>query len=113
MPLHPKSPTDLALAPVAAAIDLNLQRLRDRPPSEVDEELALELNINTRGSTRADRAGWVQQSAVRFVELHDWTTEITEDADRLRLTGGSVTLDLGLGATLRRYIEQGLNGSTP
>ena len=51
MSLHPKSTTDLALAPVAAAIDLNLQRLRDRKPSEIDYELALELNLNTHGST--------------------------------------------------------------
>lgn len=110
MPLHPRSPLDLALAPVAAAIDLNLQRLRDRPPSEIDDELALELNINPMGSTRADRTGWVQESAVRFVDLHDWQTEITDDGDRLRLVGGSVTLDLGLSATILRYIEQGPNG---
>jgi hypothetical protein len=30
MSLHPKSPKDLALAPVAAAIDAELQRLRER-----------------------------------------------------------------------------------
>ena len=107
MTLHPKGPTDLALAPVAAAIDLNLQRLRDRQPWEIDYELALELNLNTRGSTRADRASWVQQSAIRFVDLHDWQTEITDDGDRLRLDGGSVTLDLGLSAALLSYIEHG------
>ena len=111
MPLHPKSATDLALAPVAAAIDLNLRRLRDRPPSEIDDELALELNINTRGSTRADRTRWLQESALRFVDLHDWETEITDDGDRLRLKGGSVTLDLGLSATILRYLEHGTNGS--
>lgn len=110
MPLHPKSPIDLALAPVAAAIDLNLQRLRDRTPAEIDYELALELNLSTRGSTRADRMSWVHQSAVRLVDLHDWQTEITDDGDRLRLDGGSVTLDLGLSATILRYIEQGPNG---
>ena len=107
----PKSTTDLALAPVAAAIDLNLQRLRDRKPSEIDYELALELNLNTHGSTRVDRAHWVQQSAIRFVDLHDWQTEITDDGDRLRLDGGSVTLDLGLSATLLSYIEYGPTGS--
>ena len=111
MPLHPKTPIDLALAPVAAAIDLNLRRLRDRAPSEIDDELALELNINTRGSTRADRARWLHESALRFVDLHDWQTEITDDSDRLRLEGGSVTLDLGLSATIMRYIEQGPDDS--
>ncbi len=112
MTLHPKSPTDLALAPVAAAIDLNLQRLRDRQPSEIDYELALELNLNTRGSSRSDRAHWVHESAIRFVDLHDWQTEITNDGDRLRLDGGSVTLDLGLSAALLSYIEDGAIGST-
>jgi hypothetical protein len=111
MSLHPKSPTDLALAPVAAAIDLNLQRLRDRQPSEIDYELALELNLSTRGSTRADRAHWVQESAIRFVDLHDWRTEITEDGNRLRLDGGSVTLDVGLSAALLSYIEHGPDDS--
>ena len=111
MSLRPKSPTDLALAPVAVAIDLNLQRLRDRQPSEIDYELALELNLNTYGSTRADRAHWVQQSAIRFVDLHDWHAEITNDGGRLRLDGGSVTLDVGLSAALLHYIEHGPTGS--
>ena len=112
MPLHPKTPIDLALAPVAAAIDLNLRRLRDRLPAEIDDELALELNIDTRGGSRADRVRWLQESALRFVDLHEWQTEITDDCDRLRLTGGSVTLDLGLSATILRYLEHGPNGST-
>ena len=44
MPLHPRVPKDLALAPIAAGIDLNLQRLRDKEPSEIGFELALELD---------------------------------------------------------------------
>jgi hypothetical protein len=32
---------------------------------------------------------------------------VTEDHCRLRLTGGSVTLDLGLSANIMRYIEDG------
>ena len=53
----------------------------------------------------------MQESAIRFVDLHDWRTEITEDGDRLRLDGGSVTLDLGLSAALLSYIEHGAEGS--
>ncbi len=112
MALHPKGPTDLALAPVAAAIDCNLSRLRDRSPAEIEKELALELNIDTRGGTRAERTGWLQESALRFVDLHDWRTTITDDGDRLRLEGGSVTLDLGLSATILHYLVHGGNGST-
>lgn len=98
---------DIELAPVAASVDLNLQRLRDRPPAEIDLELAVELNLDTTGSTRADRTFWVLEAALRFVDLHDWQAEITDDGDRLHLEGGSVTLDLGLSATILRYIEQG------
>jgi hypothetical protein len=107
MTLHPKYPTDLMLAPVAVSVDLNLQRLRDRPPAEIDFELALELNLDTAGSTRADRTRWVLEAVLRTVDLHDWHAEITADGGRLRLEGGSVTLDLGLSATILRYIEQG------
>ena len=95
------------LAPVAAAIDLNLQRLRDRVPADIDYQLTLELNVDTKGSTRADRTGWVLEAAIRTVDLHDWQAEISDDGARLHLEGGSVTLDLGLSATILRYIEQG------
>ena len=100
------------LAPVAAAIDLNLQQLRDRAPVDIDYELVLELNIDTKGSTRADRTGWVLEVALRSVDLHDWQAEVTDDGARLHLEGGSVTLDLGLSATILRYIEQGTALST-
>ena len=95
------------LAPVAAAIDLNLQQLRDRVPADIDYQLTLELNIDTKGSTRADRTRWVREAALRTVDLHDWKAEITDDGARLHLEGGSVTLDLGLSATILRYIERG------
>jgi len=107
MTLHPRNPTDLMLAPVAAAVDLNLQSLRDKPPAEIDYLVALELNLDTSGSTRDDRTRWVLEAALRNVDLHDWQAEITDDGDRLRLEGGSVTLDLGLSATILHYIEQG------
>lgn len=107
MAIHPRHLTDLVLAPVAASVDLNLQRLRDRTPAEIDFELTLELNVDTSGSTRADRTRWVLEAALRTVDLHDWHASITDDCDRLRLEGGSVTLDLGLSATILRYIEQG------
>lgn len=95
------------LAPVAAAVDLNLHSLRDKPPTEIDYLLALELNLDTTGSTRDKRTGWVLEAALRNVDLHDWHAEITDDGARLRLEGGSVTIDLGLSATILRYIEQG------
>jgi hypothetical protein len=43
--------------------------------------------------------------ALRNVDRHGWEATITDDGCRLRLSGGSVTLDLGLGATVMRYID--------
>jgi hypothetical protein len=100
MSLRPKTHADLALAPVAARVDLNLQELRDRTPEEIDYELALRLDQPLIPNTRDERAEHVRRAAVRGVDLHGWTAGITEDGCRLRLSGGSVTLDLGLGATL-------------
>jgi hypothetical protein len=105
--LRPRTPKDLLLAPVAAEIDLNLQVLRDKSPAEIAEALAIALNANTGSSDRAQRGGWILQEALRAVELHDWRAEITDDAARLRLSGGSVTIDLGLSATILDYIENG------
>ena len=45
---------------------------------------------------------------VRMVELHSWQAEITDDAARLKLSGGSLTIDLGLSASIMQYIENGV-----
>jgi hypothetical protein len=107
MTLHPKTFTDMSLAPVAAEIDLNLQRLRDRTPGEVDYELGLVLDRPLHEHTREERAEHVLRAALRNVERHGWEATITEDECRVHLAGGSVTLDLGLGDTVMRYIEDG------
>jgi hypothetical protein len=39
------------------------------------------------------------------VNLHGWSAEISDDASRLHLSGGSVSLDLGLSAEILRYID--------
>jgi hypothetical protein len=109
MTLHPKTPRDLMLAPLAAGIDINLQELRDLPPSNIEGELGLRLNLDpgVTGSDPATRADWVLRFALWNVDMHDWQAEITPDHARLRLTGGSVSLDVGLSAALHEYIEQG------
>jgi hypothetical protein len=107
MTLHPKTLTDMALAPVAAEIDLNLQRLRDKQPMDIDYELGLALDRPLLENTRQERADHVLRMALRNVERHGWEATITDDGCRLHLSGGSVTLDLGLGDTVMRYIEGG------
>ena len=107
MALHPKVPKDIALAPVAAETDLNLQLLRDKGLKDLDSELQLELNGPPTPNTRANRAAQVLRVAFRDVDPHGWEGSITDDGCRLHLAGGSVTLDLGLGASVMQYIENG------
>ena len=107
MTLHPKVPRDIALAPVAAEIDLNLQRLRDKDLKTLDMELQLELNGPAMPDTRDKRAEHVLRAAFRDVEARGWHGSITDDDCRLHLVGGSVTLDLGLGENIAQYIGNG------
>jgi hypothetical protein len=104
MALHPKSVKDLALAPVAAEIDLNLQRLRERSPAELIAALELELDRPAAPDHR-DRRAAILAFALRGVDLRGWTAAMTDDGSAVRLSGGSVTLDVALGAAALRFIE--------
>jgi len=101
----PKGPQDLSLAPVAVMIDRNLQQLRDLSLHEILGQLELILDRPERTGSRAERADRILEAGMRNVECHGWRGEITADSSRLRLTGGSVTLDLGLSATIQRFID--------
>jgi hypothetical protein len=107
MPLQPKTPKDLALAPVAAQVDANLQRLRDLEPSGIDQELQLELDRPPFEGTPDERSARVHELALRNVDLHGWETSMHPDATRLKLQGGSVSLELALSASITRYITDG------
>ena len=108
MTLHPKAMTDLALAPVAAQVDANLAKLRDKSPGEIAYEVELQLNrVPSDTDSAEDRAEIVRELAVRDVDLHGWEAQLTGDRFRLRLSGGSVTLDLGLSPSLLGYISEG------
>jgi hypothetical protein len=104
MTLRPKTPTDLTLAPVAAEIDLNLQELRDEPRDRIVDAIAFTLNTNPADS-RDSRAKQIRELAVRGVDLHGWTAAVSDDSTRLQLRGGSVSLDVGLSASVREFIE--------
>jgi hypothetical protein len=108
MTIHPKNQRDLMLAPVAAEIDRNLQRLRDGSTRDVMAELELELDRPAMYLDRDSRADLVLRQALRHVDLHGWTAVITNDAARLRLGGGSVSIDLGLSAAITSYIQDGV-----
>ena len=109
MTIHPRKQKDLLLAPVAVEIDLNLQRMRNGTAHDVLAELELELDRPAMIPDRSERAELVLRQAVRGVDLHGWTAEITDDGTRVHLSGGSVTLDLGLSAAVSSYIEDGVS----
>jgi hypothetical protein len=112
MTIHPRERKEMMLAPVAAEIDLNLQRIRDGSPREVEAGLELELDRPAMSPDRDERAELVLRQAVRNVNLHGWTASITGDGCRLHLDGGSVSLDLGLSAGITSYIQDGMPGRT-
>ncbi len=112
MTIHPKNQKDLLLAPVAAEIDRNLQRLRVDSPYDVVAELELELDRPAMYAGPDERAALVLRQALRDVELHGWTATLSDDASRIHLDGGSVSLDIGLSPEITTYITEGA-GVTP
>jgi hypothetical protein len=108
MTIHPKRQKDLLLAPVAAEIDLNLQRLRGRSAHEIGAALELELDKPALHVDRSERTTLVLRQALRDVEMHGWTAAITDDCASVHLDGGSVSLDVGLGADVEQYIREGV-----
>jgi histidinol phosphatase-like PHP family hydrolase len=105
MSVHPRSPQDLLLAPVAIEIDTNLRRLRDRSPDELLYQLALELDRPVDIGDRSARERAVVEMATRWVHLHGYEVAISTDATRLHLSGGSESIDLGLSRSIADYIS--------
>ena len=103
----PHVPKDLSLAPVAVAIDVNLQRFRDLDRDSLLTELELELDRPAAGLSEEERRSRVLDAALRNVNMHGWDAVISEDGARVRLEGGSVSLDLGLSATMLEFIRTG------
>jgi hypothetical protein len=104
MPTLPKRPTDLMLAPVAAAIDINLQAIRDLTADGIAYTIALQLNHQAKGEDAAERAACIRKVALLHVKLYGWKAEVSSDYTRLRLSGGSVVLELGLSRAIHDYI---------
>ena len=107
----PRVPADLTLAPVAVAIDQNLQYLRTLPIGEVCGGIELETDQRATQPSREARAAVLLSVALRNVNLHSWSAELTADSSRVHLDGGSVTLDIGLSPAIVEYVEGRLGRS--
>ena len=70
-------------------------------------ELELELDKPAKRINRDERTELVLRQALRSVEMHGWTAAISDDAARIHLGGGSVSVDLGLSAAITDYICDG------
>ena len=101
---RPRSPTDLALAPVLIGIEQNLARLR--ASDDVEYALALDLNDDDGWYHSADeRARRVMRAAVRDVDLHGWQVMPTQDRCGLAVTHGGYSVCVMLGSRLADYVE--------
>jgi hypothetical protein len=90
---------------VAVSIDRNLQGLRDIEPHGILVALEVVLDRPERTGSPDERAERIVEAVLRNVDLHGWKAHVTSDFSRIRLTGGSVTLDIGLSATILRFID--------
>ena len=102
----PRSPADLALAPVLIGIERNLARVRDS--DDLDYALALALNDDSDWYHSAtERAERVQQLATRDVDLHGWHVTPAPDRQGLLVTRGHHHVSLMLGRRLADYVAAG------
>ena len=103
---HPRSASDLALAPVLISIERNLEQLRSS--TDLEFTLALDLNDDDSWYPTADaRAQRVLKSATRNIELHGWTVTPTADQAGLAVSHGEYTVSVMLGAQLADYVRYG------
>ena len=72
------------------------------------QELELSLDRPAARVDRDERAQLVLEQALRNVDMHGWSAAISDDGCRLQLSGGSVSLDLGLSDGISRYIRDGV-----
>jgi hypothetical protein len=104
---RPRSVVDLALAPVIISIERNLARLRDT--SDLEFELALELNDdNGFYPDECDRARRILTCATRHVDLHGWAVSLAPDLQGLTVTHRGYSVSLMFGRQVANYIEHGV-----
>lgn len=103
---RPRSPADLALAPVLIELEQNLARLR----ASDDLELLLALDLDDQASFYqgpAERAERLEKFATREVDLHGWSVTPTPDLYGLAVAHGEYAVSLMFGRRLVEYVQEG------
>ena len=102
MPL-PHDVVDLQLAPVALAIDKELETLGVWEGTELDDQVLIATN-RAKGdlASRRERERLLIEVVTRGLELHGW--EVSCDERGVRMRHHDNTIVLGLSDSLRRFI---------
>ena len=97
----PHDSADLALAPVARALDARLEHLGTLTEEEVTFEVALQ--VNDEPSSRDDRESGLLAAIVADVDLHGWQPSWTPRG--LSISHSDRSVVLGLPRSVITYLE--------
>lgn len=99
--MKPKDITDLALAPVALALDARIAELGAMNPEAIEKHVALVADSDSQSDSMR-RVG-LMRTVCYLVDMHGWTTEW--DHRGLRLSHETHSIVLGISDSLREYLR--------
>jgi hypothetical protein len=99
--MRPHDIADLALAPVALAIDAQLRELAQLSGPDLAYRVALESGIDTISSDQRQRGLLV--SITYTIDMHDWSVDW--DARGLKLAHGTHSIVLGVPEELNAFLD--------
>jgi hypothetical protein len=97
----PHDLADLRLAPVALALDEQIEAYSGLDAAELLRRVSLETNREPR--TADERRSCLIESVTRFIDLHGW--EVSWDPRGLEIRHGDHRLVLGVSEDLRSFIS--------
>jgi hypothetical protein len=99
--MRPHDIADLALAPVALAIDARLEELAELSGPELAYRVALESGIDTMSSDQRLRGMLI--CITYTIDMHDWSVEW--DARGLKLKHGTHSIVLGVPKEVKAFLD--------
>jgi hypothetical protein len=99
--MRPQDVADLALAPVALAIDARLRELAQLSGTDLTYRVALESGIDTISSDQRKRG--LLTSITYTIDMHDWAGDW--DTRGLKLEHGAHSIVLGVPEELNVFLD--------